>query len=159
MNFNVKNEVLKVCDVEISYRPKVKPGDRPLLRSSLDIFMLLMENQVFNPDTIEYKEYFKVLLLNRSNKVLGVLHLSEGSIDETVVDVRHIMQGAILANSSMIILCHNHPSGKINPSSGDDKVTVKVKKACELFGILLLDHLIVTPYSYYSYADEGRLTC
>jgi len=158
MSYKVENEILKACEVKISYRPKMKPGDRPKLTSSMDIFRFLMENEVFNPDTIEYKEYFKAILFNRSNRVVGVLHLSEGGISETVLDIRHLMQGAILANSSVIALVHNHPSGNCTPSREDSSITENVKKACKLFNILLIEHLIITPYHYYSYTDEGRLT-
>ena len=157
MSYKVKDEILKVCEVTISYRPTVRTCDRPVLKSSMDIYTFLMQNGVFNPDTVEYREYFKILLLNNANKMLGVQHLSEGSIGETPADVRHIMQAAILANATGIVLCHNHTSGKCSPSRNDDLVTAKVKDAGELFDIRVLDHLIVTPYSYYSYADEGRI--
>jgi len=158
MNYNFKNEALKACEVSISYRPKIKPCDRPKLLSSMDIFRFLMENEVFNPDTIEYKEYFKVIFLNHSYRALGVLHLSEGGLDNVVVDIRHIMQAAILANSSMVVLVHNHPSGSIIPSREDNSITENVNKACKLFDILLIEHLIISSYSYYSYANEGQLT-
>jgi DNA repair protein RadC len=157
MNIEVKNEILTVCEVGISYRPKVKPSERPSLCSSQEIFRLLTGNQVFNPDTIEHREFFKVLLLNKSNRLLGVMHHSEGSMDGTVVDVRHIMQAAILANAAGLILCHNHPSGNCIPSAQDNKITQQIKQACALFSIHILDHLIISPYTYYSYADEGQI--
>jgi len=157
MNNQIKNEILTVCEVGISYRPGVKPSERPVLCSSSDIYRLLFDNRVFSPDTIEHREFFKVLLLNRANRLLGVLHLSEGGMNETTVDVRHIMQGAILANAAGLVMCHNHPSGNCSPSKQDDFFTGQVKAACALFTIQLLDHLIITPYAYYSYIDEGRL--
>jgi DNA repair protein RadC len=157
MNSNVNNQIPTVCKVKISYNPTVKPSERPVLRSSQDIFRLLTDSHVFNPDTIEHREFFKVLLLNNSNRMLGVMHLSEGGMEGTVVDVRHIMQGSILSNATGLVLCHNHPSGYCIPSEQDDAVTQKVKQACTLFSIRILDHLIISPYSYYSYADEGRI--
>ena len=157
MDSQIKNEILTVCEVGISYRPRVKPSERPVLCSSRDIYRLLSDNRVFSPDTIEHREFFKVLLLNRANRLLGVMHLSEGSAIGTTVDVRHIMQGAILANATGLVLCHNHPSGNCIPSTQDDSLTKQIKAACTLFSIQLLDHLIVSPYSYYSYADEGRI--
>jgi len=154
---NDNNKLLKVCEVKLSYRPAVKPSERPVIKASMDIFRVLTDYRIFDPDTIEYKEYFKVLLLNTGNKLLGVLHISEGSIKETTVDIQHIMQGAILANSRYMILCHNHPSGNCAPSRADDSITRKIKTACELFDIKVIDHVIVSPNYYYSYADEGHI--
>jgi DNA repair protein RadC len=154
---NGSNKLLNVCEVKMSYQPKVKPSERPVIGNSMDIYRILMDYRVFDPETIEYKEYFKVLLLNTGNKLLGVLHISEGSIKETTVDLHHIMQGAILANSRKMILCHNHPSGNCAPGRADDLVTRKIKTACELFDIQIIDHVIVSPCSYYSYADESHI--
>jgi hypothetical protein len=105
-NYNTSNEVLTACEVKISYQPKIKPHDRPFINSSRSIYEFLMESRVFDPLTIEYKEFFKVILLNNAMRVLGVLHLSEGGIDLIVVDVRHIMQAAILSNSTGIAISH-----------------------------------------------------
>lgn len=146
----------QVSELTISYKPKVKATDRYTIRFSQDAYKLLME-QAFNDDTLEYKEYFKLILLNKGNKVLGVTTISEGGIDGTVVDVRLIMQTALLAHSSAIILAHNHPAGGLTPSSYDNEVTKKIKEAAKLMDIKLYDHLIVTRQNYYSYADEGRL--
>ncbi|MDR1865547.1 MAG: JAB domain-containing protein [Bacteroidales bacterium] len=157
MNDKTSSEALTVCEVKISYRPAVKPSERPLLNNSSGIYKLLVENEVFDPSTIEYREFFKVLLLNSANRLLGITHLSEGCIDQTIVDIRHIMQAAILANATGIVLCHNHPSGNLQPSPPDDSMTENVRKACNIFSIRLTDHLIISSENYYSYADEGRL--
>jgi len=157
MNYNANNEVLTVCEVEISYRPKVKACDRPSLISSADIYKFLMGSGVFDPSTIEYKEFFKIILLNNANRVLGVSHLFEGGINQTAVDIRHIMQPAILSNAVAMVICHNHPSGHLRPSIDDDRSTRQIIAACKIFNIALIDHLIVTSENYYSYADEGRL--
>ena len=146
----------QVSELTISYKPKVKATERYTIRYSQDVYKLLME-QAFNDDTLEYKEYFKLILLNKGNKVLGVTTISEGGIDGTVVDVRLIMQTALLAHSSSIILAHNHPAGGLTPSSYDDEVTKKIKEAAKVMDIKLYDHLIVSRHYYYSYADEGRL--
>jgi DNA repair protein RadC len=157
MNCKMNDETLRVSEVKITYSPKVKPSERPLLNSSSGIYKLLVENEVFDPLTIEYREFFKVLLLNSANRLLGITHLSEGCIDQTIVDIRHIMQAAILANATGIVLCHNHPSGNLQPSLSDDRMTEKVREACNIFSIRLTDHLIISSENYYSYADEGRL--
>lgn len=147
-------DMYSVSEVKLSYKPKVKAKDRPQIRSSRDIFNLLI-GSVYDTETIEYKEYFKVILLNNQNKVLGIHLISEGGISETTVDIRLIMQAVLLSHSTKIILTHNHPSGEITPSKSDDKMTEKIKQACKLMDIVLLDHLIVCPDKYYSYADEG----
>jgi DNA repair protein RadC len=157
MNYKTNNEILTVCEVKINYSPKVKPSERPVINCSEDIYRLLVGNAVFDPATIEHREFFKLLLLNRANRLLGVTHLSEGSTSEVVVDVRHIMQAAILANAAGIIICHNHPSGNLHPGAADDRITLKIKKACELMDISLTDHLVISSENYYSYADEGRI--
>ena len=151
-----ENERLKVCEVKVSYTPKVKASERVGIHSSLDAYNILKE-VAFDADTIELKEYVKILLTNRANKVLGVHQISEGGTSESTCDIKLILQVAILTNASGIILAHNHPSGTLKPSSQDDVLTNKVKSASELIGINLLDHVIVTNESYYSYADEGRL--
>ena len=118
----------------------------------------MLIRRVYDEDTIGYKETFKVLLLNNANKIIGYSTISEGGLNSTLVDVRVVMQTALVSNAISIILTHNHPSGNLQPSINDDNLTKKIKSACELLDIRLLDHIIVTPYdSYYSYNDEGRL--
>lgn len=115
-----------------------------------------MEN--WDQDSIEHIEEFKLLLMNRSNSVLGILPVSKGGISGTVTDIRLIYQGAIKANASGIIVCHNHPSGNLNPSESDTKLTHKIKEAGLLMDIQLLDHLIIiSDGGYYSFADNGLL--
>ena len=115
-----------------------------------------MEN--WGLDSIEHIEEFKLLLMNRSNSVLGIMPVSKGGLSGTVTDVRLIFQGAIKANASGIIVCHNHPSGNLNPSESDTKITNKIKEAGNLMDIQLLDHLILTmDGTYYSFADNGLL--
>lgn len=143
-----------VSEIQLKYQPQ------PLtetINGAKDIHQLLI-NRVFDADTIGYKETFKVLLLNNSNNIIGYTTISEGGLTSTIVDVRMIMQTALVCNATSIILTHNHPSGNRNPSIHDDNLTKKIKSACELMDIRLLDHIIVTPYdSFFSYCDEGRL--
>ncbi|MDE7430568.1 MAG: JAB domain-containing protein [Lachnospiraceae bacterium] len=137
---------------------KYKP--QPLtetINSAKEIRKILI-NKVYDEETIGYKETFKVLLLNNANKIIGYTTISEGGLTSTIVDVRVIMQTALVSNASAIILTHNHPSGNTRLSCHDDSLTKKIKAACEIMDIRLLDHIIVTPYdSFYSYCDEGRL--
>jgi DNA repair protein RadC len=102
-------------------------------------------------------EEFWILFLNRSNKVINRMKLSQGGISGTVTDVRMVMKRAIEYLASGIIVCHNHPSGNLNPSESDTKITKKIKDAGELLEIQLLDHLIISDHNYYSFADNGML--
>ena len=102
-------------------------------------------------------EEFWILFLNRSNRVISRMKLSQGGISGTVTDVRIVMKKAIENLASGIIVCHNHPSGNLNPSESDTKITQKIKEAGNLMDIQLLDHLIISDRDYYSFADNGLL--
>lgn len=102
-------------------------------------------------------EEFWVLFLNRSNYIIKKECISKGGISGTVVDSKIILKKALQLLASSIILIHNHPSGNRNPSAQDDNVTKKMKSACKLLEINLLDHLIISGNAYYSYADESRI--
>jgi len=108
-------------------------------------------------DRIELLEEFKVMLLNRHNKVLGVASISVGGMEATIVDPKVVFSIALKAKASQIILAHNHPSGNINPSLVDTQVTRKLKRAGELLEIKVCDHLIITKDSFYSHADDDLM--
>src|SRR5664280_512623 len=148
---------LNVAEVSLTYVTKVKPSDRPAIKNSHDAHKIFFDS--WDIATIEHKETVKMLLLNRANKVLGITTLSEGGLSGTLMDVRMIFQYAIKGNASGIIIAHNHPSGNINPSESDVKITNKIKEAGNLLDIQLLDHIILTPERglYRSFADEGQL--
>ena len=144
-----------VSEIELSYRTKVKAADRPKITSSESAYGIAL--QLWNPNTIEFFEEFKILLLNNNNKVLGAYEISSGGISGTVVDIRIIFAAALKANASGIIMIHNHPSGKLIASEADHSITQKVTAAGKLLDIAVLDHLIITPDNYYSFADDGAL--
>ena len=98
-----------------------------------------------------------IILMNQNYRLIKEERLSHGGITETLVDVRVIVKEALLNNATIVALCHNHPSNNARPSKEDDRLTERVKKACELMRIYLLDHVIVTESSYYSYREKGRL--
>ncbi len=102
-------------------------------------------------------EEFWIIFLNNSNKVISKSQLSKGGITGTVVDVRLVFKMAFEMGATALILCHNHPSGSLKPSDEDKKITQKLKRAGESLEIKVLDHLIVTENSYFSFADEGIL--
>ncbi len=98
-----------------------------------------------------------ILLMNRNFKLIKSQCISHGGISETAVDVRIIMREALLNNSTIIALCHNHPSGNTVPSRDDDRLTQSVKAAAETMRIYLADHVIITDGNYYSYREQGKL--
>ncbi|MFW5887066.1 MAG: RadC family protein [Bacteroidota bacterium] len=102
-------------------------------------------------------EEFWILLLNRANKVIEKRRISQGGISATIIDTRMIMKMALDELASSIILCHNHPSGNLTPSDADIEITTKLKNAGDILDVKVLDHIIVSDSSYYSFADEGLL--
>ena len=137
---------------ELARRRKNKTLDRIKITSADDVF-----NEIAPFISDLNHEEFWVLYLNRSNIVLKKCRMSSGGISGTVVDQKIILKKALLCLASSIILIHNHPSGNSNPSIQDKKVTKKMKLACELLEINLLDHIIIAGNSYYSFADELEL--
>jgi DNA repair protein RadC len=120
--------------------------------SSQDVYHLL---QPLLGD-LEHEEFW-ILFLNNSNKVMHKAQLSKGGITGTLVDVRLIMKQTLDLGAVAIILAHNHPSGTLKPSNADKQITQKIKLACETLDIKVLDHLIITQKSYYSFADDKIL--
>jgi DNA repair protein RadC len=102
-------------------------------------------------------EVFAVLFLNRANKINHFQIVSEGGITGTVADPRIILKKALEEDAVSMILCHNHPSGSLKPSSADVELTRKIKEAAKFFDIKVMDHLIVSDAGYYSFSDEGIL--
>ena len=125
------------------------------IRSSEDSANILRES--FEPGEIEMQEYFKVLYLNNRNRILGIHTVSMGASNATMVDMKILLSGALLAKAATIIVCHNHPSGELRPSIQDDKLTHQIREGCNLLDIKLLDHIILTASDFYSYNNESRL--
>ena len=102
-------------------------------------------------------EEFWVLYLNRSNLILDTVKISQGGIAGTVTDIRLIMKQAVDRLAVSIVLCHNHPSGNLKPSEADMRITKKLKESGDILDISVLDHVIVSDSSYFSFADEGLM--
>ena len=151
MNTTLFNSDL--AEIQISYSTKVKAADRKKIRCSQDAVNILRE---IYPG-FEHREYFYILCLNRANQLLGFHQVSVGGISGTVTDVRLIYQVAIKANASGIILSHNHPSGNLQPSEADIKITKKIKDAGQFLDIPVLDHLILSEEGYLSFADDNLM--
>ncbi len=105
--------------------------------------------------SIDYRECSKAFYMNVAGHMLGCLTVSEGGPCSTAVDVKLILQGALLTNAQGVILAHNHPSGNLQPSAPDKAMTKKIEKALLTMDMRLLDHLIVTRDGYFSFIDEG----
>lgn len=147
----VKNNI---AEIEILYKNPLKKWERKKIASSRDAYILSLP---FFASLIDYKEQFKILLLNNGNEILGIASVGDGGITGTLVDIRLIFQNALKAHACGIILLHNHPSGTLRPSEADKRLTKKVKEAGDFLDIKVLDHLILTAENYYSFADEGIL--
>jgi DNA repair protein RadC len=152
----MKTQQTTIDEVRLICRTKVKTSYRLPVKCSKDAFDIFMEN--WDLDSIEHIEEFKLMLMTRSNKVLGIASISKGGISGTVTDVRIILQYAIKANASSIIICYNHPNVNAQPSESDLTITRKIRESCNVMDIQLLDHLIAIPEgTYYCIADEGIL--
>ena len=147
--------LFEVAEIQLTYKSKVKASERPLIQSSRDAFNVLSKH--WDKDKIDFVEQFTLLLLNRANKVIGLYVLSTGTTTGTVADPRLIFASAIKANACGIILSHNHPSGNLRPSQADIDLTKKLKEGGKFLELPILDHIIITSESYYSFADEGLL--
>lgn len=136
-------------------------GRRRLLHQSLEMPVIKSSQDVYNmyrPVIADLPhEEFWITLLNRANKVRHRFNISKGGLTGTVIDVRLILKKALENNAASMILCHNHPSGNIQPSDADLQITRKLKEAGKIMEIPVLDHLIVTEIGYFSFADEGVL--
>jgi DNA repair protein RadC len=152
---NTTPEWFMLEEVSLCYRSKVKVSTRPVIKSSQDIGDLLL--QIWDLGKIELVEEFKVLFMNRSNRIMGMMEVSSGGITGTVADPRIILAAALKCCAVSLILAHNHPSGSLRPSRADEELTRKIKGAGELLDITVLDHLIITTDAYFSFADEGLL--
>jgi DNA repair protein RadC len=148
----------KVNEISISYTQKIKNDIRVNIKSSQDAADYL--RNIWNPDTLNIHETFMVIMLNNANYINGFYTLSTGGINSTCVDIRILFAIVLKSLSTSIILAHNHPSGNLNPSEADKKLTQKVVKAGKLFDIKTLDHIILSPENkYFSFADESLLNC
>lgn len=139
--------------LELGKRRKLQERrERAVIRSSQDIY------ELFHPLLCDLPtEEFWVLLLNQATRVIDKVRISRGGIDQTTADVRAILREALLQRATQIVLVHNHPSGNVQPSAEDRRLTQQVQQAARMMNIRVLDHLVVTDGRYYSFNDEGAL--
>ena len=127
------------------------PEERPDLGSATRIYRH-MHHLMQDLDV----EEFWVLLMNQHYRLIKKVCISHGGITETAVDIRIVIREAVLANATILAVCHNHPSGSLSPSHADDELTKSIQRACELMRIYFMDHVIVTDGQYYSYHEVGK---
>ena len=142
--------ILAACELG-KRRQAETPEERPDLGTATKIYRhmhpLMQDLDV---------EEFWVLLMNQHYRLIKKVKISHGGITETSVDIRIIFKEAVLANATILAVCHNHPSGNLTPSRADEELTKSIQKACELMRIHFMDHVIVTDGQYYSFHELGK---
>ncbi|MBR1449258.1 MAG: DNA repair protein RadC [Prevotella sp.] len=143
--------ILAACELG-KRRQAENPEERPGLTTATRIYNhmhpLMQDLDV---------EEFWLLLLNQNHRLIKKMRIAHGGISEVSVDIRILMREAVLANATIMAVCHNHPSGSIRPSAQDDALTQSIQQACQLMRIHFMDHVIVADGLYYSYHEEGRV--
>lgn len=149
--------LLHISEVQLVYQRKVKASDRPRVSRSQEVYTLF--NQNWDDLTINLLEQFKVMLLDRNNRCMGIATVSSGGVSGTVVDPKLVFALALKARACGLIVAHNHPSGNLTPSQADLTLTKKLYEAGKLLDLALLDHLIITDEGYFSMSDDGYIPC
>lgn len=142
--------ILAACELG-KRRQMESPEERPDLGTATRIYNH-MRPMMQDLDV----EEFWALMMNQHYRLIKKVRISRGGITETPVDVRIIMKEAVLANCTILAVCHNHPSGNLSPSHADKDLTRSIKRACELLNIYFLDHVIITDGQYYSFKEQGQ---
>jgi len=142
--------ILAACELG-KRRQMERPEERPDLGTATRIY-----NHMHPLMQDLCVEEFWILLMNHRYHLIKKERISHGGITETATDIRIIIREAVLANATVLAVCHNHPSGNIEPSKSDDELTKNIRRACELMRIHFLDHVIITDGQYYSYHENGR---
>jgi len=143
--------VMAACELG-KRRQTEKAEERKRLDSATAIYDFMLPKM---QDLSEEEAW--ILLMNQNCKLIKAMRLSHGGITETAVDIRLVIKNALLCNATVVALCHNHPSNNPRPGADDDRLTQRLKGACDLMRLHLIDHLVITDGRYYSYSEEGRL--
>ena len=143
--------ILAACELG-KRRQMEKPEERPDLGTATKIYNHM--HPVLQDCDVEE---FWILLMNQNHRLIKKLRISHGGITEVSVDIRIIMREAVLANATILAVCHNHPSGNLRPSEQDNQLTYALQQACNLMRIQLMDHVILTDGAYFSYHETGRI--
>ena len=141
--------ILAACELG-KRRQQESPEERPKLDTATKIYND-MHPQMQDLDV----EEFWILLLNQNHRLIKKVRISHGGITETSVDIRIIIREAVLANATILAVCHNHPSGNLSPSKADEELTRSIRHACDVMRIHFMDHIIITDGQYYSFHELG----
>lgn len=144
--------ILAACELG-RRRKEEKPDRQRIVHNSQDVY------DYFYPMLADLQtEECHVLFVNQAARILDSVRVCTGGIAEATVDIRCVLREALLKRAVAIALCHNHPSGNKRPSSADDELTSKLRKAAQSIDVRLIDHIVfTTDNGYFSYADNGRL--
>lgn len=153
MKSNEAFDLFSVTEIELIYRNKGKVENRPLLDSSKAAYELLLNT--WNQNKIDLVEQFKIMLLDRRNRCMGLSEISTGGMTACIVDPKIVFATALKARATGIIMAHNHPSGNKLPSESDKSLTKTFIQAGKMLELPVIDHIIVTRDGYTSFADEG----
>lgn len=148
-------KLFSVTEIELVYRNRVKQSDRIQISTAENAYDVFLS--AWDMNKIDLVEQFMILLVDRGNRVLGVSNISTGGISACLVDPKIVFATALKAKASGIIMAHNHPSGNLKPSNADIALTDKLKEGGRFLDIQVMDHLIVTPQSFFSFANEGLI--
>ena len=154
MSDNLKYKY-NITEVSLVYKHQDVSKDRPKVQNTKDCYDIL--KRVWDENTIELLEEFKIVLLDRSLSCLGVAHIATGGITGCVVDPRIIFATALKSRATGIVLAHNHPSGNLQPSQADIDINEKLTFAGAVLDINVHDHLILSSEGYYSFQSEGLM--
>lgn len=149
----IKDSLTTLCEMKVSYRPKI--AKHPVITDSNGVEKLKW--LMFPEDTINWRESFWAIFMNAANKVLAIVKIADGSQNQCLVPKKALFQYALLCNARSIILCHNHPSGTVRPSTEDDNLTKAIADGARLLEMRVFDHIIFTESEYYSYSDHSRI--
>lgn len=139
-------------EVEVVYKPRKNLKLSSGIRCSRDAFLYIKE---FFKSFVSHHEEVWMILLNSSMKIIGASQVAKGGLENAFVDVRIIYQTALMAHATGFVLVHNHPTGSLYPSTPDDELTRKIVEASKILDIKILDHLIISEDTYFSFVDEG----
>lgn len=152
----VKKNINNLGEVDVVYRYDSSMENRPYIKDADDALNVL--RGLYIEEKLGVQEQFVVVFLNRANQVIGSSNLFLGGLTGTIVDTRIVLAMALKLLASSILISHNHPSGKLQPSEEDKIITSKMKAALEFMDIKLLDHIIISPtFSYVSFVNDGYI--
>lgn len=146
---------MQLAELQVTYSIKQRKSERQIIKSSTDAYRCFLH--FWPAQTIELWEEAYLLCLDRANRLIGYTKIGQGGVSSCIIDPKVVFSIALSTAASGIILAHNHPSGNLRPSSADKDLTAKFVAAARLLDIHLLDHQIITPDGYYSFADDGLL--